>query len=109
MDIQKLVIIIRASLVAQLVKDLPAMQETRFNSWVGKIPWIRDRLPIPVFLDFPGGSMVKNPPVMQETWVRSLGWEDPLEEGMATHSSILAWRIPMDRGTWWARVHGVAE
>ena len=38
--------------------------------------------------------MVKNPPVMQETWVWSLGWEDPLEEGMATHSSILAWRIP---------------
>ena len=42
--------------------------------------------------------MVKNPPAMQETWVRSLGWEDPLEEGMATHSSILAWRIPTDRG-----------
>ena len=39
-------------------------------------------------------QMVKNPPAMQETWVRSLGWEDPLEEGMATHSSILAWRIP---------------
>ena len=38
--------------------------------------------------------MVKNPPAMQETWVRSLGWEDPLEKGMATHSSILAWRIP---------------
>ena len=38
--------------------------------------------------------MVKNPPAMQETWVRPLGWEDPLEEGMATHSSILAWRIP---------------
>ena len=38
--------------------------------------------------------MVKNPPAMQETWVRSLGWEDALEEGMATHSSILAWRIP---------------
>ena len=38
--------------------------------------------------------MVKNPPVMQETWVRSLGGEDPLEEGMAPHSSILAWRIP---------------
>ena len=38
---------------------------------------------------------VKNLPAMQETWVRSLGWEDPLEEGMATHSSILAWRIPM--------------
>jgi len=39
-------------------------------------------------------QLVKNLPAMQETWVRSLGWEDPLEEGMATHSSILAWRIP---------------
>ena len=37
-----------------------------------------------------------------ETWVQSLGWEDPLEEGMAAHSSILAWRIPMDREDWWA-------
>ena len=46
---------------------------------------------------FPGGSVEKNPPAMQETQeirVQSLGWEDPLEEGMATHSSILAWRIP---------------
>ena len=42
--------------------------------------------------------MVKNPPAMQKTWVRYLGWEDSLEEGMATHSSILARRIPMDRG-----------
>ena len=39
---------------------------------------------------------------MQETWVQFLGWEDPLEEDMAAHSSILAWRIPMDTGTWWA-------
>ena len=39
-------------------------------------------------------QLVKNLPAMPETWVRSLGWEDPLEEGMATHSSILAWRIP---------------
>ena len=39
-------------------------------------------------------QLVKNPPAMQETWVQSLGWEDPLEEGRATHSSILAWRIP---------------
>ena len=39
-------------------------------------------------------QMVKNPPAMQEIWVRSLGWEELLEEGMATHSSILAWRIP---------------
>ena len=46
---------------------------------------------------------------MQETWVQSLGWQDPLEEGMATHSSILAWRIPMDRGAWQAIVHGVKE
>ena len=42
--------------------------------------------------------MAKNLPAMWETWVQLLGWEDPLEEGMATHSSILAWRIPMDRG-----------
>ena len=53
--------------------------------------------------------MVKNLPAMQETWVRSLGWEDPLEEDMATYSSILACRIPMDRGAWWAIVHGVVE
>ena len=39
-------------------------------------------------------QLVKNPPAMWETWVQSLGWEDPLEKGMATHSSILAWRIP---------------
>ena len=38
--------------------------------------------------------MVKNPHAMQETWVQSLGWEDPLEEGMATHSNIFSWRIP---------------
>ena len=45
-------------------------------------------------LGFADGSAVKNPPVMQEVWVRSLGREDPLEKEMATHSSILAWRIP---------------
>ena len=43
---------------------------------------------------FPSGSVVKNPPATQETQVQSLGWEDPLEEGMATHSSVLAWEIP---------------
>ena len=52
-------------------------------------------------------QVVKYPPVMWETWVLSLGWEDTLEKGMATHSSILAWRIPMDRGAWRAAVHGV--
>ena len=117
-----------------LVKTLPAMQETGFNSWVGKIHWRRDRLCTPVFSGFPCGSageesacnagdlglilgfrrsagegigyplqypwaslvaqLVKNLPAMKETWVRSLGWEDPLEKGKATHSSILAWRIP---------------
>ena len=54
-------------------------------------------------------QLVKNPPAMREIWVQSLGWEGPLEEGMATHSSILAWRIPMDVGAWWATVHGVAK
>ena len=44
-------------------------------------------------LDFPGGSAVKNSPAVQETWVQSQGQEDPLDEGMATHSSILAWEI----------------
>ena len=55
------------------------------------------------------GQTVKNLPAMQETWVQSLGWEDPLEEGMATDSSVLAWRIFMDRGAWWATIHGVSE
>ena len=53
--------------------------------------------------------MVKNPPAMCETWVQSLGWEDPLEEGTTTRSSILAWRIPMDRGAWQTTVHGVEK
>ena len=61
------------SLMAQQVKNLPAMQ------------------------------------VLQEIWVQSLGWEDPLKEGMAIHSSILDWRIPKYRGAWWAAVYGVAQ
>ena len=52
---------------------------------------------------------LKNLPVMQKTWVRSLGQEDPLEKEMATHSSILAWRILMDREAWRATVRGIAE
>ena len=51
----------------------------------------------------------KNLPPVWETWVQSLGWEDSLEEGVATHSSVLAWRIPMDRGAWRATVCGVSE
>ena len=54
-------------------------------------------------------QVVKNQPAMRETWVRSLSWEGPLEEGMATLCSVLAWKIPMDRGAWWATVHGVAR
>ena len=54
-------------------------------------------------------QLVKNLPTMRETWDQSLGWEDPLEEGMATHSSILAQSIPMDRGAWQATVHEVTE
>ena len=52
---------------------------------------------------------VKNPPAVRETWVQSLVWEDLLEKGMATHSSILAWRIPMDRAAWQATIHRVAK
>ena len=52
---------------------------------------------------------VKNLPTFQETWVQSLGGEYPLEKGLATHSSIPAWEIPMDRGAWWAAVHGAAR
>ena len=65
------------------------------------------------WLIFMGASLVaqtvKNPPTMQETWVLSLGWEDPLENEMATHSNILAWEIPMNRGAWRATVHGVKK
>ena len=60
-------------------------------------------------LGFPGGSDGKESACTADTWVPSLGWEDPLDEGMTTHSSILAWRIPMDRGTWQATVHGVTK
>ena len=51
-------------------------------------------------MGFSGGSGGKELPAMQETWVLSVVWEDPLEEGIATHSSILAWIIPTDRGAW---------
>ena len=54
-------------------------------------------------------QLVKNPPAMRETWVRPVGQEDPLEKRLAAHSSILAWRIAMDRGASLAIVHGVAK
>ena len=52
---------------------------------------------------------VKDPPALWETWVQSLGWEDPWEKRTATHSSILAWRTPMDREAWQPTVYGVAR
>ena len=54
-------------------------------------------------------QLVKNLPAMQETSVGSLGWKDPLEEGMKIHSSVLTWRIPIDRGARWPAVHGITE
>ena len=58
---------------------------------------------------YPSGSVVKNPPAKQEARVQSLGREGPLEEEMAAHSSVLAERKPMDRGAWWATVHGITK
>ena len=80
-----------ASLVAQVVRIHLQCRRPWFDSW---FCWRRDRLLTPVFLGFPSGSAGKESPAMQETWVGSLGWEDALEKRTATHSSILAWRIP---------------
>ena len=79
-----------ASLIAQLVKNPPAMQETLVQFLGPEDPLERDRLPTPVFLGFPCGSVGKE----STRSVGDLGWEDPLENGKATRSSILAWRIP---------------
>ena len=57
----------------------------------------------------PGGSVLKNLPANAGNMDQPLGWEDSLKEGMATHSSILAWRVPMDKGAWWTTVHGVTK
>ena len=85
-----------SSLVAQLVKNLPAVQIPSSNSGSGRSLGEG----IGYLLQYSWASLVaqtvKNPPAVWDTWVRSLGWEDPLEEGMATHSSILAWRIPRE-------------
>ena len=84
-------------MVAQLVKNLPAMEETWFNSWVGKIPWRRDRLPTPVCLGFPVGLVGKESACNAGDLGLIPGLGRSPEDGMATHSSILAWKIPMDR------------
>ena len=76
---------------------------------LGRSPGEDTGYPLKYSWAFLVAQMVQNLPAMWETWVQSLGWEDPLEEGMATHSSVLAWRIPMDRRVWWATVHGVEK
>ena len=87
---------VRASHLAQLVKNLPAVKETQFSSipGLGRSPGEGIGYPLQYTWASLVAQMVKNLPAMQETWVQFLGWEDPLEEGLATHSSILAWRIP---------------
>ena len=91
------------SLVAQLVKNPPEMQADPSSiPGSGRPPWRSDRLATPVFLGFPGGSDGGI------RLVQSVGWKDPLEEGMATRSSVLPWRSPMDRGAW-ATVRGHKE
>ena len=92
-----------------MVKNLPAMQETLVRFLGHEVPWRTDRLPMPVFLGFPGGSAGKESSCNTGDLGLIPGLEDPMEEGMATHFSILAWRIPTDRGAWWATVHGVAK
>ena len=64
---------------------------------------------LPAWTGLPCGSVLKNLSAVQDTGVWSLDWEDPLEKGMASHSSILATENSMDRGAWWATVHGVAN
>ena len=75
----------------------------------GRPPWRRNRLPTPVFWGFPGGSDGKESACNAGDPGLVPGLEDPLEEGMATHSSFLAWRFPMDRGAWQATDCGVTK
>ena len=84
------------SLIAQSAKNPPVMQETLHQGVPGSGRSAREGIgyPLPYSWASLVPQLVKNPRAIQETWVQSLGWEDPLEKGKATHSSILAWRIP---------------
>ena len=83
-----------ASLIAQLVKNPPAMQEIPDSiPGSGRSPGEGIGYPLQYSWASLVAQLVKNLPAMQETWVQSLGWEDPLDKGKTTHSSILAWRI----------------
>ena len=88
----------KASLIAQLVKNLPAMQETLVQFLCQKIHWRRDRLPTSVFLGFPGGSAGKQSACNAGDLGLIPGLGRSLEKGKATHSGILAWRIPYSPG-----------
>ena len=97
-------------MVAQLVKNLPTNAGDPSSIPVlGRSPGDGIGYPLQYSWAFLVAQTVKNPPAMQEIWVWSLGWKDPLEEGMATHSSIPAWRIPINRRAGQAMVHGVAK
>ena len=100
-----------ASLVAQLVKNLPAMQETLAQFWVRKIHWRRDSLPTAVFLGFPGGSDSKESGCNAGDMglIPGLGRSPGGRHGNPLQYSVLTWRILMDRGGWWATIHGVAK
>ena len=98
-----------AFLVAQLVKNSPAKQETLVQFLGRKIPLRRDRLPTPVFLGFPGGSDSKESPCNVGDLGSIPGLGRSPGRGMTTHSSILAWRIPMDIRAWQATVHRIAD
>ena len=99
-----------ASLVAEPVKNLSAMQG---NAGLIHGSGRSTGEEIGYLLQYSWASLVvqlvKNLPPRWETWILSLAWEDSLEEGIATHSSILAWRIPMDRGACQATDYGVTE
>ena len=92
------------SLIIQLVKNLPAMQEILVQ-FLGLGRSAGGGISYPFQYSWASlvAQLVKNLPAIWETWVQSLGWEDPLEKGKATHSSILAWRIP------WTIAHGVTK
>ena len=81
-------------MVAQLVKNLSAIQDPSSIPGLGRST--RKEIGCPLQYSWASlvAQLVKNPPVMQETWVQYLGWKDPLEKAKATHCSILAWRIP---------------
>ena len=81
-------------MVAQLVKNLSAIQDPSLIPGLGRSTGKEIGYPLQYSLASLVAQLVKNSPAMQETWFQYLGWEDPLEKAKATHSSILAWRIP---------------